>query len=161
MTYAELRERAEAHLEQFPDESKVDIYINGFLAGYRTHKDLGEDEPKKEAERFDMKGIVARFNETCTAFSTVKVLSAGRRDKLRVRLTEMKAYGDPSDVAQTVFEKMQASSFLRGENARKWKASFDWLISNDRNWAKVYEGQYDNRSAESHDTKDVNGYWRD
>ena len=159
MTYAELRERAVAHLEMFPDESGVDIYINGFLAGFREAGGGQGTDTQKETERFDMKSIVARFNATCTAFSTVKVLSAGRRDKLRVRLTEMKAYGNPEEVAQTVFDKMQASDFLRGENARKWKASFDWLLSNDRNWAKVYEGQYDNRGTASHDIKDVNDYW--
>jgi hypothetical protein len=32
--------------------------------------------------------------------------------------------------------------FLRGENERGWKASFDWLIRNDENYLKVLEGQY-------------------
>jgi hypothetical protein len=36
-----------------------------------------------------------------------------------------------------------ATPFLAGEGARGWRASFDWLIANDRNVRKGIEGAYD------------------
>ena len=42
---------------------------------------------------------------------------------------------------QTVFENAEASSFLKGQNARNWTADFDWLIK-DANMAKVLDGNY-------------------
>jgi len=158
MTYAELEAKAKRYLATFPDQTPEQIYINGFLAGYRER---GDDEKPNGAEvptRELCAEAVMMFNKTCTAFSAVKVLSDKRRTKLRVRFTEMEAYGKPLDVMRQVFEKMQASDFLRGGNARGWKASFDWLLVNDNNWVKVYEGQYDNRAVKA-DGKQVNDYW--
>ena len=45
---------------------------------------------------------------------------------------------------QRVFEKAQASSFLKGSNNRNWRASFDWLLK-DSNMAKVLDGNYDDK----------------
>ena len=50
-----------------------------------------------------------------------------------------------------VFQKLSDSSFLRGEMSAfsedhpRWRATFDWLISNDRNCVKILEGNYDDR----------------
>ena len=46
------------------------------------------------------------------------------------------------DDFKTVFEKAEASSFLKGSNNRNWIANFDWLIK-DENMAKVLDGNYD------------------
>lgn len=43
-----------------------------------------------------------------------------------------------------LFEKAEASEFLKGANKRNWRATFDWLIS-DTNMAKVLDGNYDAR----------------
>ena len=40
-----------------------------------------------------------------------------------------------------MFEAAQQSSFLKGENSRKWTAGFDWMID-ETNIAKVLEGNY-------------------
>ena len=53
-------------------------------------------------------------------------------------------FGAQAGELHTEAVKMQASHFLRGDNKRGWKASFDWLFENDKNWVKVYEGNYDN-----------------
>jgi len=47
-------------------------------------------------------------------------------------------------VAKKLFEKAQASKFLRGDNRTGWRASFDWIFENPENWVKVLEGNYDN-----------------
>jgi hypothetical protein len=45
---------------------------------------------------------------------------------------------------RTVFEKVRDNPFLRGET-KGWKATLDWLIKNNTNPMKVYEGQYDDQ----------------
>lgn len=43
MTYAELQDWARTYLSNFPDQTKEEIYINGFLAGFtraRTEEDV-------------------------------------------------------------------------------------------------------------------------
>jgi hypothetical protein len=40
-----------------------------------------------------------------------------------------------------VFQGVSESPFLRGDNGT-FKATLDWLIKNDTNSQKVYEGQY-------------------
>ena len=50
------------------------------------------------------------------------------------------------DDFRTVFEKAEASSFLKGGNDRNWTATFDWLLK-DSNMAKVLDGNYDNRQS--------------
>jgi hypothetical protein len=44
---------------------------------------------------------------------------------------------------------MQESKFLRGDNKRGWKASFDWIFENQKNWVKIIEGTYDNKTQEN------------
>ena len=43
-----------------------------------------------------------------------------------------------------VFEKAEASHFLKGGNGRDWSADFDWLMK-DANFAKVLDGNYDDK----------------
>ena len=43
-----------------------------------------------------------------------------------------------------MFEKAEASSFLKGSNHRDWSADFDWLMK-DGNFEKVMEGRYDDK----------------
>ena len=46
------------------------------------------------------------------------------------------------DDFRMLFEKAEASSFLKGANNRNWSANFDWMIK-DANMAKVIDGNYD------------------
>ena len=55
-----------------------------------------------------------------------------------------------------LFEKMMQSKFLRGDNKRGWKASFDWLFENDKNWVKVYEGNYDSHPEQQYNNTPSN-----
>lgn len=46
------------------------------------------------------------------------------------------------DDFRKLFEKAEASDFLKGANKRNWSATFDWMIC-DSNMAKVLDGNYD------------------
>lgn len=100
-----------------------------------------EEEEEKEVERevIDYKSITAMYNTTCTSFPSVKTLSETRKKAIRAR---MKTY--TIDDFKALFEKAEASSFLKGKNNRNWSANFDWLIK-DGNMAKVLDGNYDDK----------------
>lgn len=103
-------------------------------------------EPEKpKAEKLPFKDIKAMWNETCTGFPKLFTLSEPRKNKMRLRIAEMGGLEKALPLIKQIFEKMQQSKFLKGDNKRGWKASFDWLFENDKNWVKVYEGNYDNK----------------
>ena len=56
------------------------------------------------------------------------------------------ANGYTVDSFRELFQRAQASSFLKGKNDRNWQATFDWLIK-DSNMAKVIDGNYEDKGA--------------
>lgn len=107
-------------------------------------------EPEKpKAEKLPFKDIKAMWNETCTGFPKLFTLSEPRKNKMRLRIAEMGGLEKALPLIKQIFEKMQQSKFLKGDNKRGWKASFDWLFENDKNWVKVYEGNYDNKPEQT------------
>lgn len=100
-------------------------------------------ETTREAMPF--KEIKDVWNEVCTGYPKLHSLSESRKNKMRNRIAEMGGVEKAIPLLRDIFNKMQRSNFLKGDNRRGWKASFDWLFENDKNWVKVYEGNYENR----------------
>lgn len=78
------------------------------------------------------------YNSICVSFSKCTVMSDARRKAVAARF---KSGYDMESFLQ-LFQKAEASSFLKGRNSRNWTANFDWLIK-DTNFAKVMDGNYD------------------
>lgn len=106
------------------------------------NKFFEDDTPQ---EKVDYNRIVDMYHKACPDYPRLIKLSDKRKAKIRVRFEEMKY--DYKTVA-TIFCKMQASKFLKGDNKNGWKASFDWVFENANNWVKVLEGQYDNKEPQ-------------
>lgn len=104
-----------------------------------------KEKESKEKEIIPYTEIINLFNSICTSFPKVHALSTNRKNKIRLRFDEM---GKSIETVEVVFRKMQGSSFLRGENQKGWKATFDWLFSNGDNWLKVYENNYANKQTQ-------------
>lgn len=100
-----------------------------------------EKEEEIEREKIDYKGIVNTFNSVCVSFPSVKVISDARKKAIKARLKNYSV-----DDFKTLFEKAEASSFLKGKNSNNWSATFDWLIK-DANMAKVLDGNYDDKKG--------------
>lgn len=81
------------------------------------------------------------FNSICHSYPAIRSISEARKKAINARL---KVY--TLDDFKTLFEKAEASNFLKGSNNKNWSATFDWLIK-DSNMAKVIEGNYDNRTG--------------
>lgn len=115
--------------------------------------ELSNDNPtKKETSSFPQVGdkidydrIVNMYHKACPSYPKLIKLSDKRKAKIRVRFEEMKH--DYQTMA-TIFCKMEASKFLKGDNKNGWKATFDWVLDNANNWVKVLEGQYDNKQEQ-------------
>ena len=117
-----------------------------------------EKEREKEKEREEREGegnpasagpipfgdIVGQWNKICGAagLPSVTKLTDGRKAKIKTRWREdgfCQGY-------RGILEAITQTPFLMGENDRGWKASFDWLFENDKNWVKVVERSYSSRA---------------
>ena len=87
--------------------------------------------------------VIDLYHQICKSYPHLRKPSTSRQNRINARL---KNYC--FDDFKLLFEKAEASEFLRGNNDRKWSATFDWLM-NENNMLKVLEGNYDNKSSES------------
>ncbi len=101
---------------------------------------LVEDSIGKD--RVDYELIARMYNDTCVSFPRITTLSDARKKAIKARLNKYTI-----DDFQTLFNMAEASDFLKGNNARNWSANFDWLIK-DANFAKVLDGNYNNKSSQ-------------
>ena len=89
--------------------------------------------------------LLAKWNDLCGELPKVKTLSARRKLKLGARAKEWgKTDTEVLTHASELFSRIACSSFLTGKKGG-WRATFDWVITNDTNWRKVEEGNYDDR----------------
>lgn len=100
----------------------------------------GTSQP--HAEHIDYSELVKFFNEeTKGVFGTVRTpLSATRKGMInaRIRAYDKKTFAD-------MIRRAYLSDFLKGQNKKGWRASFDWLIK-PTNFEKVISGNYDNKN---------------
>lgn len=98
--------------------------------------------PKRESDKVDCQFVVKLYHDRCPGLPQVSRLTDARKTKIRLRMQEMEySY----ETLQAVFDRAQASDFLRGDTGnRSWRCNFDWIFSNNANWVKIYEGLYDN-----------------
>lgn len=104
-------------------------------------KDIDKDNrirgEEKENKKEKCQKIVDIFNSLCPSFPKVKFLSDSMKSDISKILEEF-----PESDISTAFQKCEKSSFLKGDNPRKWKASFDWIIK-PQNLTKILNGNYD------------------
>lgn len=93
----------------------------------------------REREAAPVQQIADMYNSICKSFRAIRSLSDARKKTIKARLNTYSV-----EDFKTMFEKTEASSFLKGTNDRNWTATFDWLIK-DANMAKVLDGNYDDK----------------
>lgn len=83
--------------------------------------------------------IVELYHTICTSYPTLRAIEGNREKQIAARWKKYKTI----DAFRELFERAEASDFLKGDNDRGWTADFDWLIR-PTNMSKVLEGKYDN-----------------
>lgn len=92
--------------------------------------------------------IIDLYHKICTSYSKVTAISDMGKRALK---TLMKKFS--VEQIKTVFEIAEKSDFLKGNNNRNWKASFDWFIK-ESNFVKVLNGNYTNQQK----TANIDGF---
>lgn len=87
----------------------------------------------------DIEEVIDLYHSICVSLPTIRAVSSQRAKAIKARL-QTYSLND----FKAMFEKAEASSFLKGKNERGWSATFDWLI-NEANMAKVLEDNYADR----------------
>lgn len=145
---------ANAQQEQCNEIDLNNKYINNDSSCLNRQESETTVSPKVDFDK-----IINLYHSICKSYPRILKLSDARKRKITIRFKdEMK--GD-FKLLESLFVKMEESKFLRGDNQRGWKATFDWLFSNDKNWVKVAEGNYDNRENNKKDSvKFCNEEWK-
>lgn len=74
-----------------------------------------------------------------TPLPKVLQFTDSRRRKVQARISQ----GVTLEAFERAVKRCCVTPFLIGQNDRGWKATFDWLVDNDSNMAKVLEGTYE------------------
>lgn len=77
-----------------------------------------------------------------------RVLCKRRRGSVNARIKDLGSV----DAVMEAIDHLRASPWLRGENPRGWKASFDFVLQ-ESSCAKLYEGFYDGLGRNDHNIK--------
>lgn len=153
---SEIRRQAVAQRKDRKSNKKNDT--NGLQSGYKTDtnhihnteyeyeydNDI-EDEIilKEKKEKTDFNRIMDSFNSICISLPKIKSMTDRRKKKINTRLKDL---GGNVDLLEDIFHRVEASDFLTGRIATEdWIASFDWIVKNQDNLAKIMEGNYDNK----------------
>ena len=147
----------DVHSEKVADnEFKVTMTINAEAAQIAANSAVAtiEEEEKERKEEYNKspKGdyesrtpessiyatIRELYNSVCGSYPRLVKMSDARKKAINARLKT----GYTLDDFRKLFEKAEASDFLKGANKRNWSATFDWMIC-DSNMAKVLDGNYD------------------
>lgn len=110
-----------------------------------TQDRLGKDSIGKESidkDKIPYEKIIDLFHSLCPSYSKVMKLTESRKKTIKARYNE---YNQDISNFETLFSKAEESNFLKGNNDRSWKATFDWLI-NPNNMVKVLEDTYKNKT---------------
>lgn len=139
-----IREQNRIRKQRQRERERLSIGDNHVMSrdNHATEEDIDKEEDKeidKDNKRIDYQQIADLYNSICVSFPSVKTLSEARKKAIKARL---KTYS--VEDFKTMFEKAEASSFLKGSNGNNWSANFDWMLK-DANMAKILDGNYDDR----------------
>lgn len=98
-----------------------------------------EIDTDKDIKRINYQEIVDMYHSICLSYPRIKSLSESRKKAIKARLKQYTV-----DNIREVFQKAEASDFMKGKNDTNWSANFDWMMK-DANMAKILDGNYDNR----------------
>ena len=115
-----------------------------------TETDKEEPEAPESAAVAPYSDIVDLYHRICISYPRVRTLSQERTKHIAARWNE---YDHDLEIFRELFEKAEASSFLKGCNSRNWSADFNWLMNSD-NMAKVLEDKYQDRHYSSKERRD-------
>lgn len=132
------------------DNSGSNAWLPNGCQAVATDKDrigkdsIGEDRTGKDREGVEgvnPSDVLDAYLLYCPSLPKPQKLTDKRKGHIRALLKTFTL-----EEIKDAFMKAEESDFLKGNNDRKWKADFDFLI-NQNNLTKVAEGKYNNRQS--------------
>jgi predicted phage replisome organizer len=140
------RERQKLLLEQKQNDVTLPVTLPVTLRN-ALEKDKDKDKEiinkGSKKDKINYQEIVDLYNDTCVSLCHVNKLTDSRKRAIRSRLKNYSL-----EEITKAFQKAEASDFLKGDNNKNWIADFDFVMR-DASLAKILEGSYDNRKAQS------------
>ena len=115
-------------------------------------KEEENKKPTEQAPRVPYQQIMDAYN-LLPLSNIIELTDKRKKDLARV----YKKYG--KDAISTVFNNINNSGFLIGENDRGWKADFDWIFKAS-NFIKILEGRYENTKRPQNEDDTDNIFWK-
>lgn len=135
-----------SHKSELPESEDA---LHNVTVTLHRNAEIRDKSIENRDKNINYQEIINLYNDICISLPKVKTLSEKRKKAIKARL---KTYS--IDDLKKVFEKAEASSFLKGNNNSHWTANFDFLI-NDSNIAKVLDGNYDGKPMVQTSGKDI------
>lgn len=107
------------------------------------HGEAPDGAAAAAADHTPYKAIVALYHDICKSYPKLSSVTAKRKRAMAARFKE---HGHDLDTFRELFEKAEASPFLKGKNKRNWSADFNWLMESE-NMAKVLENTYNTENG--------------
>lgn len=150
-TRVDTRERVRKFRSKTAPKNDVKRSSNGNVLYDSVSVSNSSSDQNKNQDRIQPADLVEAWNDHCApvGLSKVEFLSSTRKQKASLRLREH----PDSGFWEKVLGQIRGSAFLRGmakpakPDQKPFKATFDWLIDNDTNVVKVYEGKYADKEA--------------
>jgi predicted phage replisome organizer len=144
-------EDKEKELEREEDK-EIDIEIKEIdIQEQERILDEAMIKEKNKITKYEWDKLLITYNDL--SLKDIRSITDKRKSKVKARINSMNITFD--DVIQAV-KNIGYSSFLNGENSRKWKVDFDWLFDNDNNLTKVLEGKYTDKEDSNGQSKQNN-----
>lgn len=145
-----IRKQRQREKERLIAESRV-MSRDSHATEEDKDKEEEKDIDKESKEKATCQQVVDLYHSICISYPRVIQISEARKKAIRARL---KVYS--LEDFRKMFEKAEGSAFLKGANNRNWSANFDWLMK-DANFAKVIDGNYDNKPRQAESAKPITG----
>lgn len=129
-----------------------------------TNKEIKETKETKEMKKIPfsdkeeeiIKQVLNYWN--VQGLPKVERLTVQRKENVRRLIVA----GEENYMLLNTIKKVKSSKFLCGDNARGWKANFDWLFSKTENYYKVKKDFYKNKEIKDNkNNKNINKIWEE
>ena len=164
--YKDLLLKIIPNVGQLPDKCQSDdgqmpdtCQQNDRIGKVRLGKDsIGQDSIDiSNTKVLDCPAETGRFAEIVESWNSLSAYGIAQIKRIvdgSIRAKQLKSrisqYGE--DAIIEAIDRIRRSKFLQGDNNRGWIITFDWFIK-PSNFAKVYEGNYDNGNHKQADNK--------
>ena len=164
--YKDLLLKIIPNVGQLPDKCQSDdgqmpdtCQQNDRIGKVRLGKDsIGQDSIDiSNTKVLDCPAETGRFAEIVESWNSLSAYGIAQIKRIvdgSIRAKQLKSrisqYGE--DALIEAIDRIRRSKFLQGDNNRGWIITFDWFIK-PSNFAKVYEGNYDNGNHKQADNK--------